>query len=104
MEQLAEYLEIAPITLEHIKKSTSYEDYRKIEATYKVNRREKQKKEKKETIVRNEQSVTIVANQYMAEQLKRQTELLTLISNKLAFIVEELCPDMKKEEERKQAL
>lgn len=36
------------------------------------------------------QSVTIVANHYMAEELRKQTELLKLISNKLAYIVEQL--------------
>jgi len=43
-----------------------------------------------EVIHKHEQSVTVIANHYMAEQLQKQTELLTLISNKLAFIVDEL--------------
>ena len=43
-----------------------------------------------EVIHKHEQSVTLVANHYMAEELRKQTELLTLISNKLAFIVDEL--------------
>lgn len=51
-----------------------------------------------EVIHKHEQSVTVIANHYMAEQLQKQTELLTLISNKLAFIVDELCgTTMKKE-------
>ena len=44
----------------------------------------------KAQVVEHRQNVTIVANQYMAEQLKLQTELLTIISNKLAYIVEQL--------------
>ena len=50
-----------------------------------------------EVIHKHEQSVTVIANHYMAEQLQKQTELLTLISNKLAFIVDELCGTTKKE-------
>ena len=58
------------------------------------NRREKTNKEdkanKEEKVIRHEQSVTIVANNYMAAEMKKQTELLELISRKLAFIVDEL--------------
>ena len=52
------------------------------------NRGEKGNKEGR--VIRHEQSVTIVANHYMAEEMKKQTELLELISRKLAFIVDEL--------------
>jgi hypothetical protein len=41
-------------------------------------------------VVEHRQSVTVIANHYMMEQLQEQTRLLTLISNKLAFIVEQL--------------
>jgi hypothetical protein len=51
-----------------------------------------------EVIHKHEQSVTVIANHYMAEQLQKQTELLTLISNKLAFIVDELCGTTVKKE------
>ena len=36
-------------------------------------------------------TVTMIANHYMAEEMQKQTKLLTLISNKLAYIVDELC-------------
>ncbi len=43
------------------------------------------------------QSVTIQATHYMEEQQRKTNELLTAISAKLAFIVDELCgvPDQK---------
>ena len=46
-------------------------------------------KEKEEKVI-HEQSVKIVADEYMAAELKKQTALLELISRKLAFIVDEL--------------
>ena len=46
---------------------------------------------KQETVkVVHEQSVTIQATHYMMEELRRTNELLTLISNKLAFVVDQL--------------
>jgi len=41
-------------------------------------------------VVEYRQNVTIQATHYMMEELRKTNELLTLISNKLAFIVEEL--------------
>lgn len=37
------------------------------------------------------QTVTVQATHYMMQELQRTNELLALISNKLAFIVDELC-------------
>lgn len=42
-------------------------------------------------VVEYRQNVTIQATHYMMEELRKTNELLTLISNKLAFIVDELC-------------
>lgn len=41
-------------------------------------------------VVEHRQSIVVQANHYMMEELKKQTETLKLISNKLAFIVDEL--------------
>ena len=41
-------------------------------------------------VIEHRQTVTLVANQYLMEEVKQQTELLKLISNKLAYIVEQL--------------
>ena len=99
-KEVADYLEIGLSTVGRIKAAEDYEDFcqaRKA-AAYKAKveaQKQKQQPEEQEQpvkqIVEHQQSVTIIANQYMAEQLKKQTELLTMISNKLAFIVDELC-------------
>ena len=41
-------------------------------------------------IIEHRQSVTLMANHYLMEEVKKQTELLTVISNKLLYIVEQL--------------
>lgn len=48
------------------------------------------KEEPEEKVVEHQHNVTLVANNYLMEEIKKQNELLTLISNKLAFIVDEL--------------
>ena len=79
-------------TLTRVKKSNgSWEEYRRLHGEHMQNVAQKKvKKDPEPQIVETRQSVTIVANQYMAEQLKKQTELLTLISNKLANIMENI--------------
>ena len=41
-------------------------------------------------VVEHRQTIQITATHYMMEELKKANELLTLISNKLAFVVDEL--------------
>lgn len=41
-------------------------------------------------VVEHRQTITVQASHFMLEEQKRTNELLTLISNKLAFIVDEL--------------
>lgn len=41
-------------------------------------------------VVEHRQSITLMANHYLMEEVKKQTQLLTIISNKLAFVVDEL--------------
>lgn len=82
-------------TLDNIKAARGdYEEYRKIhgEMVRKANmsRKPRQEETKPPQTVSHEHSVTIVANHYMAEELRKQTKYLEIISNKLAFIVEEL--------------
>ena len=79
--------------------SDSYEEFKNsFYASAQAARNAKKKEEKKDVqIVEHRQSVTIVATQYMAEEMKKQTELLKLISNKLAFIVDELTSTGNKE-------
>ena len=43
------------------------------------------------------QTVTIQATHFMMQELQKMNNLLTLISNKLGFIVDELCGTVKKD-------
>lgn len=91
-QQIIDAMKITKGTLGRVKRSNSnYDEYKRIHGNEVLgNRADKGKKEEKEQTIRHEQSVTIVANHYMAEEMKKQTELLSLISRKLAFIVDEL--------------
>lgn len=46
--------------------------------------------EKEQPVVEHRQTVVVQASHYMLEEQKKTNELLTAISNKLAFIVDEL--------------
>ena len=52
--------------------------------------RQKQEEQPQVQVVEHKQTITMVANHYMMEQLQKQTELLTLIGNKLAVIIDDL--------------
>ena len=108
-EEIVEYMGISSTTVNRIKRSEDFEEYKNM--TYAtagaIRAKEKQKNEQaqepkalppQEVIHKHEQSVTVIANHYMAEQLQEQTKLLTIISNKLAFIVDELCGTTTKED------
>ena len=103
-------LGLCPATISYIKRAKTFEEYRQIVQETnlkKIAKRkgltaekpepqtvEEHKEEIKEEVTATPQTieyhVTLVANQYMAEQLKKQTELLTLINNKLTLIAEDL--------------
>lgn len=78
-------------TLDRVKRSNGdYSTYKRLHGEEVLKPNARNAKKSGEQVVRHEQSVTIIANHYMAEELKKQTELLTLISNKLAYIMENL--------------
>lgn len=100
--EAAEYMKVSHTTVYYIRATENYEEYlqhkdeliarRKARnAAVAINVKKKEEEKKEPQVIEHRQSVTLVANHYMAEQLQKQTELLTLISNKLAFIVDELC-------------
>lgn len=98
VDEICDYLKISATTVQRIRRAESLEEYKSM--TYVAVRAARANKspepetepapQVQEVIHKHEQSVTLVANHYMAEELRKQTELLTLISNKLAFIVDEL--------------
>ena len=82
-----------------VKRCKTYEEYRQESSALKaIAKAEKQKEKKQNTATTNTNANTgmnigqikIEATHYMMEELKRGNELLTLISNKLTAIMEEL--------------
>ena len=109
--ECAEYFMLAHSTVSRIRASESYEDYKHTAtvAYLKVKERNK-KQEAKEAaekvgavpastlvelpqtqVVEHKQTIQIQATHYMTEEMRKTNELLTCISKKLAFIVDELC-------------
>ena len=101
--EIEKYLGVSKATIGRISGCESFEEYRQMMTAAAIAYRQKKEQEKPqeqpeeqpeakpeqpEKVVRY--NVTIQATHYMEEQQKRTNELLTLISNKLAFIVEEL--------------
>lgn len=111
-EEIAVMLKIGAVTVGRIKSSQSFEEYKADRsAWYFAQKKAAQEKEAKKAaeaagavpasqlvpkdeppkqVVEYRQSVTIQATHYMETELKKHTELLTQISNKLAAIIEDL--------------
>ena len=107
-KEIAEYLDLSTSTIWRVRDSETLEEYdnntkvrtaqaRAIAAKGRENAAE-QTPQQVEHIHHHEQSVTVIANHYMAEELRKQTELLTIISNKLAYIVDDLYGTPQKQE------
>lgn len=102
VSEISEYMEVSESVVYRVKNTQDFEDYqqsRRTAAIFANNKGAAADPQQVEHIHHHEQSVTVIANHYMAEELRKQTELLNLISNKLAFIVDELCSTGKKEEQ-----
>lgn len=107
-EECATFMKVGLSTVGRIKAAETFEEYRQqmnvAALKYRQNKKakleekasseavvvEEKPKEPQPQVVEHRQSVTIQATHYMEMELKKHTELLTLISNKLAYIVEEL--------------
>ena len=102
--EVSEYLKLGTTTVSRIRNCDTWEDFllRKREAAIFAQKSKEKKAEQtkqespkqpeqpKEQIVKHEQTVTIQATHYMMQELQKTNELLKLISNKLAMIVEDL--------------
>ena len=85
--EVAKRIGVCENTIYFVNKSDNYTEFQK----YRHDRRISKKEEPEEgKVIKHNYNVTIQATHYMEEQQKKTNELLTLISNKLAFIVEEL--------------
>ncbi len=104
IKEVAEYLEISASSASRIKSAETYEDYLqgcRVRSYYQKQRNKKQEEPAPAPVeevpepapvqvVEHRQSVTIQATHYMMVELQKTNELLTTISAKLAFIVDEL--------------
>ena len=95
VEEIAKMMEVAPSTVLIVKKEKSFTDcINALNANmYLARAAKKEKKEQEQQILQREAekpSVTLLANHYLMEEMRKQTELLKTISAKLAFIVDEL--------------
>lgn len=95
VEEIAKMMEVAPSTVLIVKKEKSFNDcINALNANmYLARAAKKEKKEQAQQILQREAekpSVTLLANHYLMEEMRKQTELLKTISAKLAFIVDEL--------------
>lgn len=88
--EIEEYLGVSKATIGRIVGAENYEQYKLMLAAKFGYKKKEPEQESTQQVVEHRQTVTIQATHYMMEEMKKTNELLTLISNKLAFIVEEL--------------
>ena len=99
---MSDILGVCPSTISYIKHSSNYEDYfQRLAAHNEKNRNAKKAKAQKAVdeekksktaaqVIEHKQTIQVQATHYMMEEMKKTNEYLKLISNKLAFIVDEL--------------
>ena len=108
--EVAKYLKLSSASVTEVMKFSTYEEYQQQRAVHALNKRkayarkknaeqnaeyrnakdEKNEQEQPDHAVESRQTVIVQASHYMLAEQKRTNELLESISNKLAFIVEEL--------------
>lgn len=101
--EVAKYLKVSNDVVAMFRKSETYEEYqtlmyeysqnmRKRAAAIKAKEKEQEKKEEPAAqVIEHRQTVTVQATWQMTQEMQKTNELLKQISNKLAFIVDELC-------------
>jgi hypothetical protein len=112
-KEAAEYMQVSTNTAFWVAKAETFEEYQHMNAerhlehkrVAAIKAKEAEKTAAQATpaqpaapqVVEYRQNVTIQATHYMMQKLEETNSLLKLISNKLAFIVDELCGTGKKE-------
>lgn len=92
-KEAAEYMACSEVTVYAIKKTENYTEFVNARTERTLSYKKTAKKEEQVVTDDKQKGGTISANYQLNriyELLKQQTETLTLISNKLAYIVEEL--------------
>lgn len=116
-EEAAEYMQVGTSCVYKVRTAETWQDYLQANAARAIADKQKRAKEAAakvgavpattlakeepkpvEVVKEVRQTVTIQATHYMMEEMKRTNELLTCISAKLAFIVDELCGVPQKKE------
>ena len=102
LKEVASYFGLSTFTVGIIRDSENLDEYKNtLLARNNAIRAKKKKPETKEQpkeelkeqaaqVVEHRQTVTVQATHYMMQEMQKTNELLTLISRKLAFIVDEL--------------
>ena len=112
-KEAAEYMQVSPNTAFWVSKAETFEEYQHMNAERHLERKQVAAIKAKETektaaqetpeqpaapqVVEYRQNVTIQATHYMMQKLEETNNLLKIISNKLAYIVEDLYGTGKKE-------
>lgn len=90
-QKVADLVGVSIATVGRIAQADTYQDYLALLSGRSTAYAERTKNETSQSNSQDtEHRVTIVADRFMAEKLDKQIELLTVISNKLIFIVEAL--------------
>ena len=95
VENIAASMNCKKETVYLVKRCETYEKYKQESTSLKFlnkakNKQNDAKHEPKTQAVMNVSQIKIEATHYMMEELRKNNEILTLISNKLAAIMEEL--------------
>lgn len=103
--EISEYFDVSPATCSRVRAAESFQEYKNMMAAMACKRKPQEKAEKPQEqpeekpqepqeppvqVVEHRQNVTLHATHYMECELKKQTEILELISRKLSFIVDQL--------------
>ena len=102
--EIVKFMGISTWSIDKIKKSETFEEYKNILAAIALNNKKKSEKTVTEKsadvtppveseqpkIVEHRQNVTVQTTFYVSQKLDKICELLTAVSNKLAFVVDEL--------------
>lgn len=99
--EVAKYLKVSMDVVAMFRNSETYEEYQTLMYEYSQNMRKRaaaikaKEQEKKEEpvaqVIEHRQTVTVQATWQMTQEMQKTNRLLEQISNKLAFIVDELC-------------
>lgn len=103
IEEIMKSMNVSKHTVKLVKESGSYAEYKSIKsAEAYAHRKDTQKKQAEPAqpapatqVIEHRQNVTVQATHYMESELKKCVELLTGISAKIAFLVEELAGGQK---------